>query len=161
MPMSINRKAQEPVFYAPGEGKPFSLMGINNLYKTTGKQSAGQFLVVEGSDPAGSGPPPRWHKVTTVIVYILSGSFSVQLDDKTYQAGPGSYIYIPPHTVYSFVNQSEAESKYLLIASPAWMEEYADDAAELMKNEDGWPPKDMSPYLKLMAKYDLFEPPVE
>ena len=60
--------------------------------------------------------------------------------------------------MHGFSNQTDAPAKYLLIASPAGLENYFQKLAELIKDEPSWPPKDMSKVVALMAKYDTFPP---
>ena len=65
---------------------------------------------------------------------------------------------MPPGTVHGFSNQTDAPARFLLIASPAGLENYFQELAELIKDEPSWPPKDMSKVVALMAKYDTFPP---
>jgi uncharacterized cupin superfamily protein len=145
----------------PGGGDVRAGMGVTMAFKTVGAQSAGQWLVLEyTAPPQFSGPPPHWHKIMTEIFYVLEGTLTLRAGDETIQAGPGGYAYVPPGTVHAFSNQTEAPAKYLLIASPAGLEDYFAELGELVKNEPAWPPKDMSKVVALMAKYDTYAPPV-
>lgn len=169
MPMSINRSAAisgdpaapSALLLMPGDGETLTGMGVTMSYKTTGAQSAGQWLVMEyTAPPQFSGPPPHWHKVTTEIFYVLDGTLTLSAGDAVIQAGPGGYAYVPPGTVHGFSNQTDAPATFLLIASPAGLENYFQELADLIKDETSWPPKDMSKVVALMAKYDTFAPPV-
>ena len=83
---------------------------------------------------------------------------TLRVGDETVQAGPGGYAYVPPRTVHAFSNETDVPAKYLLVASPAGLENYFAELAELVKNEPSWPPKDMGKVITLMAKYDTFPP---
>ena len=169
MPMSINRSAAVSIDQAnpsaivlmPGGGETLSGMGVTMAFMTVGAQSGGQWLVMEyTAPPQFSGPPPHWHKITTEIFYVLEGTLTLSAGDETIQAGPGGYAYVAPGTVHGFSNQTDAPAKYLLIASPAGLENYFRELADLIKDEPSWPPKDMGKVVALMAKYDTFAPPV-
>ena len=169
MPMSINRStavsidqaAPSAIVLLPGGGEVGSGMGVTMTFKTDGAQSAGQWLVMEyTAQPLFSGPPLHWHKITTEIFYVLEGTLTLTAGDETIQAGPGGYAYVPPGTVHGFSNETGATAKYLLVASPAGLENYFVNLGELIKNEPSWPPKDMSQVVALMARYDTFAPPV-
>ena len=135
-------------------------MGVTMSFKTTGAQSDGQWLVLEYTAPPHfAGPPPHWHKVTTEIFYVLEGTLTLRTGEETIQAGPGGYAFVPPGVVHAFSNQSDAPARYLLVASPAGLENYFAELAELVKHEPSWPPKDMSKIVALMARYDTFAPP--
>src|ERR1700704_5222348 len=51
--------------------------------------------------PAGSGSPAGMHThVVDQIFYILSGTMSLEIEDKAYEAGPGTLVFFPtgvPH----------------------------------------------------------------
>lgn len=169
MPMSINQSAAlsgDPVvpsalLLMPGGGETLAGMGVTMSHKTTGAQSAGQWLVMEyTAPPQFSGPPPHWHKVTTEIFFVLEGTLTLSAGDAAIQAGPGGYAYVPPGTVHGFSNQTDAPARFLLVASPAGLENYFRELANLIQDETSWPPRDMSKVIALMAKYDTFAPPV-
>ncbi|MCU0501949.1 MAG: cupin domain-containing protein [Anaerolineae bacterium] len=159
VPMSINRASTTPIVHAPNAGETLTALGVTITYKSVGAQTNGQWLVLEyTAPPQFAGPPPHWHKVTTEIFYVLEGVLTLRVGDETIQAGPGSYAYVPPGTVHAFSNQTDAPARYLLVASPAGLESYFAELAELVKTEPSWPPKDMGKVIALMAKYDTFPP---
>lgn len=160
MPMSINRSSSTPVALMPGGGETHSIRDMTVTFKTTGRQSDGQFAVMEVTEPPGSGSPTQWHKLTTMLIYVLEGTLTLRVGDETIQVGPGGYAYVPPGTIYAIANQSDAPVKYLSVHSPAWIENYIAEATEIVKNEPTWPPADMSKFLALRAKYDVFDSPV-
>lgn len=170
MPMSNNspnRSAAVPtdrvtpnaIVLSPGGGETLSGMGVAMTLKTTGAQSGGQWLVMEyTAPPQFGGPPPHWHKIMTEIFYVLEGTLTLNAGEKTIQAGPGGHAYVPPGTVHGFSNQSDAPAKYLLIASPAGLENYFAEVKAMLEEEPVWPPQDMGKLVALMAKYDTFAP---
>ena len=168
MPMSINRSttvsdlsaAPSAIVLMPGGGDTRPVMGPTITFKTVGGQSDGQFLVMEATEQPGSGSPTNWHKVTTLIIFVLEGTFTLQVGDETTQLGPGGYAYLPPRTVYAITNRSDAPAKCLWITSPAGMEDYIAAAMEWVASEPAWPPADTSKLAALREKYDFFDPPV-
>lgn len=159
MPMSINRSSAAPALLAPDGGKTISAVGVTMTFKTVGNQSDGQWLTLEYSAPPRfSGPPPHWHKVTTEIFYVLEGTLTMRVGGESIEAGPGGYAFVPPGTVHAFSNPGDEPARFLLVASPAGLEDYFAELGELIKNEPQWPPKDMSKVGVLMAKYDTFPP---
>lgn len=162
MPMSINRSAHAGQVLAAGGGDAVTALGVVITFKTTGAQSAGQFLTLEYTAPPHfSGPPLHWHKVTTEIFYVLEGSLTVTVDGQSTTVGPGGYAFISPGVVHGFANQTDAPARYFLIASPAGLEDYFAEMTEMIKDEPSWPPKDMGKMVALMARYDTFAPPAE
>lgn len=159
--MSINRSAATPVILPPGGGETLSVPDISVTVKVAGRQSGGQFAVFEATEMPGSGSPTQWHKETTVILHVLEGTLTLRIGEETFLLAPGSCAYVPPGTIYSFANQDNAPMRYLLVHSPAWIEDYIAEAIELLKNEPTWPPADLSKFFAARAKYDVHEPPVK
>lgn len=168
LPMSINNRTaqefmgstdQQAVILLPGDGAVVGALGVSITYKTVGAQSRGQWLVLEyTAPPRFAGPPPHWHKITTEMFYVLEGTLTLRVGERTIQVEPGGCAYVPPRTVHAFSNEMEAPARYLLVASPAGLEHYFTELAELVQDEPSWPPKDMSKVLALMVKYDTFPP---
>ena len=128
MPMSINRSATvsdlsavpSAIVLTPGGGDTRSVMGPTITFKTVGGQSAGQFLVMEATEQPGSGSPTHWHKVTTLIIFVLEGTFTLQVGDETTLLEPGGYAYLPPRTVYAITNRSDAAKCLWITSPPEW-----------------------------------------
>lgn len=159
MPMSINNKALAATILPPGAGEMRTAKGVTLTFKVVGADSGGQWLILEyNAPPQLQGPPPHVHKVTTEIFYVLEGSLSLVANGQTSEFGPGGFAYIPPGTAHTFANPHDAPAKYLLMASPAGLENYFAEVMELLKAETQWPPKDMDKFIELMAKYDTFAP---
>ncbi len=153
-------ETQKAYIVAPGDGEIHSISGMTIQVKTTGRQSGGEFAVMEVTEPPGSGSPTQWHKRTTMLIYVLEGTLTLSIGGETIQAGPGGYAYVPPATVYAIANQSDGPVRYLFAHSPAGIENYIAEAMELVNSEPSWPPADMSRLVALQTKYDFFDPPV-
>jgi mannose-6-phosphate isomerase-like protein (cupin superfamily) len=157
-PDSINTEIK-PRLLAPGEGQTVGLLGVTLTFKIVGAESGGQWLVAEYTAPPQlAGPPPHVHKTTTEIFHVLEGALVMQANGQSTQLGPGGCAYIPPGTAHTFANPTDAPTRFLLIASPAGLEHYFAEVAELVRNEPSWPPKNMGKIVALMAKYDTFPP---
>jgi mannose-6-phosphate isomerase-like protein (cupin superfamily) len=57
---------------------------------------------------------------TSEVYYILEGTGIMQVDDKKAEVGPGSTVYIPPHSVQSIRNTGRTDLKFLCMVDPAW-----------------------------------------
>lgn len=159
MAMSINRTTAHSILLEPGEGRSIEAVGVQMTFKTVGSESDGQWLVLEYTAPPNfPGPPPHYHKVTTEIFYILEGTLTLRVGSDPLSVGAGGYAFVPPGTVHGFSNQTDEPAKFLLVASPAGLEDYFSELQQLISDEPQWPPKDMRKVGALMAKYDTFPP---
>jgi quercetin dioxygenase-like cupin family protein len=141
--------------------KVLELMGVTLRFKATAADTNGQWAMVEyTAPPRFRGPQPHWHGHFTEAFYVLEGTLSAQVDGRRIEARPGDFILVPPRTVHSFSNQTDEPMKYLILFSPAGMEEYFEKLFELVQNEPQWPPADMSKVTALAEQHDTFAPPV-
>ena len=76
-------------------------VGMTVTFKTTGRQSEGQFTVLEVTEPPGSGSPTQWHKKTTLILYVLEGALTLRVGDEMIQAVPGRQSHHHPAGIWS------------------------------------------------------------
>lgn len=116
---------QSQMVYLPASSGP-SFMGPGDTYTflLTGEQSGASMFILEATVPAGGGPPPHIHQREDESFYVLQGSLSVRVGDKTLHASAGDFLHVPKGTVHSFRNDGEGEAKMLAIFSPAGMEGY-------------------------------------
>lgn len=154
MPMSINRT---PIVLPPGSGETLSVGDVTLTYKTNGRQSNGEYTVMESIDAPRAASPVQWHKKTTLIMYVLEGTATLQVGSETIQTGPGGFAYVPPGTTYSVANQTDEPVKYLWITSPAGLEDYIREATDLVNSKSGEKP-DMKQLTALRIKHDFFDP---
>ena len=146
----------------PGEGKTISVTGVSVSFKAVSENTDGAWTLIEyTAPPRFSGPPPHWHKVMVEGFYVLEGTLTICLDERTVKGGPGSFFLVQTGVVHTFSNAEEAPCKFLVFISPAGLEKYFEELAELIKNEPIWPPADMSKVMALAMKYDTHFPPPE
>ncbi len=110
-----------PAYWGPGDTYTFLL---------TGEQSGGVMFILEALVPPGGGPPPHIHHREEECFYLLQGSLSVRIKDKTIRASAGDFVQVPRGTVHSFHNDSQQNALMLVIFTPAGMEHYFTEALE-------------------------------
>lgn len=62
--------------------------------------------------------------------------------------------------LHRFSNPGAVACRFLVLVSPAGLEEYFAELAKLIAEEPNWPPADMGGVLALTARFDTFPPPV-
>jgi mannose-6-phosphate isomerase-like protein (cupin superfamily) len=107
-----------------GEGESFWVLGDLYTFKATGKQTNGNYTVIEQIIQPQSGPPPHIHHREDEAFYILEGRFSFLCGDKQSMFEAGSFVYIPKGTLHTFKNIDEQQGRLLVIITPAGLEEF-------------------------------------
>jgi quercetin dioxygenase-like cupin family protein len=148
-----------------GEGKSFWVS--NNEFvtlKTTGKDSGGEFALVELVASPVAEPPPHIHHSTDETYCLLEGELEVLDGDRTFTARAGSVFYIPKGTLHAWRNATKEPAKALLLITPAGFEGVIEEVGvpgTLSSPPPAPPtPEDMQRIQELGRKYDTEYPPV-
>jgi quercetin dioxygenase-like cupin family protein len=86
------------------------------------------------------------------MFYVLEGTLTLRLGDEILEAGPGTFVCVPPGVVHTFSNQGSEPARFLNFNTPAGWEDYMRDLAAV--SEPGRPlsPQAMA---EVMAAYDI------
>lgn len=104
--------------------------GMELHYFATGKETNGQYCLVEAVISPGAGAPPHIHSREEELDYILEGEMTYWLENEKVTAPKGTYINIPLGIKHSLLNQTNEEVRVLFLSSPAGFEDLLDELAE-------------------------------
>ncbi|MEA2180450.1 MAG: hypothetical protein QOG77_3747 [Solirubrobacteraceae bacterium] len=125
----------EPVVHGPGEGERHDAGATQIVVKATGEQTGGSFFLSESTlAPGFTGPAPHRHRELHDMFYVLEGTLTLRLDDRTIEAGPGTFVGVPPGVVHTFRNDSDGPVRVLNFNTPGGFEHYVRDLAEAAKS---------------------------
>ena len=114
----------------PGEGAPDQGPEV----KASGRSTGGSLTLIEVA--IDGGPPRHTHTREDESFYVLTGTLEVECGDDRFQAGPGSFVFLPrnlPHVFRSVGGPARA----LLIVTPGGLDEYfAELSAALAADAD-------------------------
>ncbi len=70
--------------------------------------------------PAGGGSPEGLHThPVQQVFYVLAGTMTIEVEGRTFQAGPGSLVVFPKDVPHRNWNATDAETVHLAINAPA------------------------------------------
>lgn len=106
-------------------------MGPNSIViKATSDDTAGKLFLSEVTfGPGFPGPPPHVHDELHDMFYVLAGTLTVVVGDDEQELGPGTFVCVPPGTVHTIRNRSDAEVRILNLNAPGGWENYMRDLA--------------------------------
>ncbi|MBI1877931.1 MAG: cupin domain-containing protein [Chloroflexi bacterium] len=158
---ATQEKTQAGFVYLPGEGKAVSVAGEVITFKAVSEDTNGAFALLEFNVPPHfAGPPLHWHKKEYEGFYILSGTITLQLEERIVKAPAGSFALMSPGVVHTFSNKEDVPATFLALVSPGGLEGLFEELAASMQQETTWPPADMSKYIALNTKYGVYPPSV-
>jgi quercetin dioxygenase-like cupin family protein len=112
----------------PGAGETLHVLGDVATTKVAAGETDGGLSVVELSMPAGGTVGPHAHPAGDETIYVLDGTFDVQVGDRHAPLGPGGCAFVGRGTLHGFTNVGDGTGRLLLISSPsahaqrAWIE---------------------------------------
>ena len=106
----------------------------------TGKDTAGQFCLIDMHIPPGGGPPPHRHDFEETFT-ILEGELEATFRGAKLVVRAGETINIPANAPHQFRNSSAKAVRMLCICSPAGQEEFFLEVGVPVPTRTTEPPK--------------------
>jgi quercetin dioxygenase-like cupin family protein len=116
---TIAKAGAGPVYRSPIDGVRFLI---------TGEQTDGAFFMAEATIPPGGGNPPHIHSREDETFYVQQGTLTVQVGGKTVTASAGDALCLPKGVVHCFQNNGNIDVKALVVAVPAGLEKFFEEA---------------------------------
>jgi len=125
-PGAANMKPTESIGFSNGRQSLDRSVWYNGSLMTflaTGKDTHGQFALIEAVARKGNVPPPHIHHREDETFYVLEGEVEVSVGDRTIKGTPGTTFFLPRDVPHSFTIESE-QSRMLILLTPAGLEEW-------------------------------------
>jgi quercetin dioxygenase-like cupin family protein len=101
----------------PGEGVP----DRGSEVKASGRSTGGSLTVMEVT--IDGGPPRHTHTREDESLYVRTGTLEVECGQDRFQAGPGSFVFLPRNLPHGFRSVGDRATA-LLIVTPGGLDEY-------------------------------------
>jgi mannose-6-phosphate isomerase-like protein (cupin superfamily) len=119
-----------PFTVAPAEGTPIWYRGTLMTVKAGTDTTGGALTIIEHTMPAGFAAPPHVHHADDEPWYVLEGHVRFFCQDQTFDAEPGTFVFLPRDVVHSFRVAEAAGARMLLVSVPAGIERFFAEAGE-------------------------------
>lgn len=74
--------------------------------------------VIQERVPPSAGEVAHLHAKARQFFYVLSGTATMEFEDRKLRFGPSQGLHVPPGTRHRFVNESDDDVVFLVISSP-------------------------------------------
>lgn len=139
-------------------GQPFAIIGGNHKMsiKLSGKDTGGQFAVIEDVSQPKAGPPLHLHHREDESFYVIEGEFVFEVDGQCVEAAAGDFVFAPRGSAHRYQNRGTSEGRLLVMVQPAGLDDFFE---ELSRIEGPPSPEAMVP---VFAKHglELLGPPL-
>ncbi len=105
----------DPVTVTRGAGDQYR-------YLATGAQTNGSYFMLHALVPPGAGPGPHVQTREDEGFYVLEGTVTFWVDGEEVEAGPDTFLNVPPGVAHSFRNQTDHDARMLVWFAPAGIE---------------------------------------
>ena len=129
----------KPFIRTPGEGESSWFLTNHMTLKATTDETGGAFGLVESQVAAGSSPPLHVHRGEDESFYVLEGELTFKAGDETFEAGPGSFVFLPRDLPHTFVVEGDTPARLLTLLTPGGGERFFVDGGRRPEHE-GLPP---------------------
>jgi quercetin dioxygenase-like cupin family protein len=106
--------ADSPIVWMPGRVRTEIHLGA--------KDTGGAFCLVVDYPPPGWSLPAHRHRNESETIYIVEGSFTMEVDGDRSQLSVGETIHIPRGVIHSSANAGQQLGRRVVLFSPAGME---------------------------------------
>ena len=123
------------------DNREFVLAGIVMKRLLSGKQTAGQFCLLENKSGGNTRTPIHVHANDDETVYVIEGELTAVIDGRPRHLAAGESIFLPRGIPHQLVNMSGNSNRYILIGTPALFDRFVEEAGrELRPDEVVGPP---------------------
>ncbi|MFC7536458.1 cupin domain-containing protein [Sphingomonas sp. GCM10030256] len=129
--------ASKPLVLQPGDGEPrmrrpppssLSTLAAPFLIKVDEQNGGAKDFVIFTEDvPVGQTISPHRHPHSEEILFIHAGTGTAWLDGKQAKVGPGTIIFMPPHTGVRLTNDGKQPISLMAIFSRPGFDKYQRD----------------------------------
>ncbi len=137
----------------PADGTGLAVVGDSYRTVIGGKDTGGEYAVIEMLVPPGGGPGPHAHAGFEETFHILDGEIEVKTELGTHTAGKGYFVRIPKGgLVHCFKNKTQQVARLWCVVVPAGLEAFFEAISSPAPFGEFMPPPPMTPELQSKMK---------
>lgn len=103
--------------------------GSNVKVLISGKDTGGQFCMMDFRSPPGRSTPLHVHEREEETIHMLAGEMEVTVGDKSVLLHAGDTILLPRHVAHRLSIQGNSNSHYIVVCTPAGFDEFVEACA--------------------------------
>ena len=138
------------------EGQAIWFAGALMILKEAGDQTEGHFAFLDQRVPGNYTAPQHIHHAEDEAWYVLDGEVTFYCGNETFNAGPGSWVFLPKDVPHAF-RVGPAGGRLLTLSAPASFANFVKDAGEPAPKLVAPPakPADLDQLSKIAEKYGI------
>lgn len=113
-----------PYLLQANEGTAIWYTTTRMTLKATSESTGGALSLIEVLAAPDTAPPWHVHHRDDEMFYLLDGSLLFKCGEDVFEAGSGSFIFLPRGIPHSFKVVSETVARYLVLGTPAGLDRF-------------------------------------
>lgn len=139
-----------PKIVKNSEGNVLNVLGDNQNIKLTGKDTNGQYTLIEQNNKPGVGIPPHVHENEDEVFQVLEGQVEMSVGGNMTTLNAGDLIFCPKGVPHSWKVVGEENARAMLSIFPSGLEDMFKELSELPAG-----PPDMQKVSEICGRYKL------
>jgi quercetin dioxygenase-like cupin family protein len=115
----------------PRSGPIWNIFGDLITPVITGRETAGNLVILEAVTQPKEGPPRHVHHWEDEAFYVVEGKYLFEYGNRRTEGGPGTHVFIPRDIPHCFQNIGDQAGKMLLICQPAGLELFFEELSRV------------------------------
>jgi quercetin dioxygenase-like cupin family protein len=132
------------------EGQRLNVLGDSQNIKLTGKDTNGQFALIEQHNEPGVGIPPHVHENEDEVFQVIEGQVEMRIGEQTTLLNSGDLIFCPKGIPHSWKVVGKQNARAMLSIFPAGLETMFEELAQLPSG-----PPDLEKVGEICGQYGL------
>lgn len=128
-----------PKIVRANEGNTINVIGDMQTFKLTGKDTNGQFTLIEEENVPGTGIPPHVHSNEDEVFKVLEGEMELTVGDKTTVLKAGDLAFGPRGVPHSWKIIGDKKAKVILSVFPSGIEDMFQELGALPPGPPDFP----------------------
>lgn len=133
-----------------GEGKSMNVIGDHQTVKLSGKDTNGQFVLIEEENEPGTAIPLHVHDNEDEVFKVLEGQMELTVGDKTTILNAGDLAFGPRGIPHTWKIVGDKKAKVTLSVFPAGIEHMFEELAQLPAG-----PPDLEKVAQICGEYGI------
>jgi len=149
--------ASGPFVVGPDGGEHVWFLGTRMSVKATAQSTGGVLGVVEVRAAPGFSPPLHLHHREDEAFWLLEGAMTVVCDGRTFEAGAGSFVWLPRGRPHTFRVDGDMPARMLEMITPGEHARFYVEGGRPALDDSipEFDPRDLEQVHSLYAKYQL------
>jgi quercetin dioxygenase-like cupin family protein len=110
-------------YVAPGAGQRYWVIDNLITVKAIAAETGGAYSLFEVRAAPGYGTPLHLHRYEDTTLFVLDGTVTVRVGDRTIELDPGGYAFLPREMPHAYTNPGTLPARLLVMVSPGGVSE--------------------------------------